>query len=39
LIRECAPMAPTLVRVPFHREGWIFDEKVDGWRILAYKDG
>src|SRR5262249_10511847 len=32
-------MAPTLVREPFHRDGWVFEEKVDGWRILAYKDG
>jgi bifunctional non-homologous end joining protein LigD len=32
-------MASTLVREPFHRDGWVFEEKVDGWRILAYKDG
>src|SRR5262245_61497656 len=32
-------MAPTQVRAPFHREGWVYEEKVDGWRILAYKDG
>jgi len=32
------PMAPTQVREPFHREGWVFEEKCDGWRILAYKD-
>src|SRR5262245_49773442 len=32
-------MAPTLVRAPFHRDGWIYEEKVDGWRMLAYKDG
>jgi bifunctional non-homologous end joining protein LigD len=31
-------MAPALVREPFHRAGWIYEEKVDGWRILAYKD-
>src|SRR5215469_2986131 len=31
-------MAPTQVREPFHREGWVFEEKCDGWRILAYKD-
>jgi len=24
--------------VPFHRDGWIYEEKVDGWRIIAYKD-
>ena len=33
------PMAPTLVRPPFHRDGWVYEEKVDGWRMLAYKDG
>src|SRR5262245_59453632 len=33
------PTAPTLVRNPFHRDGWVYEEKVDGWRILAYKDG
>jgi hypothetical protein len=31
-------MAPTLVREPFHRNGWVYEEKVDGWRMLAYKD-
>jgi bifunctional non-homologous end joining protein LigD len=31
-------MAPTLVREPFHRDGWVYEEKVDGWRIVAYKD-
>jgi hypothetical protein len=25
------PMAPTLVREPFHRDGWVYEEKVDGW--------
>ena len=32
-------MAPTLSRPPFHRDGWVCAEKVDGWRMLAYKDG
>ena len=32
------PMAPTLARPPFHRDGWIFEGKVDVWRIIAYKD-
>jgi bifunctional non-homologous end joining protein LigD len=31
-------MAPTPVREPFNRDGWVYEEKVDGWRILAYKD-
>jgi bifunctional non-homologous end joining protein LigD len=33
------PDCPTLVREPFHRDGWVYEEKVDGWRMLAYKDG
>jgi bifunctional non-homologous end joining protein LigD len=33
------PTAPTLIRKPFHRDGWVYEEKVDGWRMLAYKDG
>jgi bifunctional non-homologous end joining protein LigD len=33
------PTAPTLVREPFHRDGWVYEEKVDGWRLVAYKDG
>jgi bifunctional non-homologous end joining protein LigD len=32
-------MAPTLARPPFHRDGWLYEEKVDGWRIVALKDG
>lgn len=24
---------------PFHRDGWVYEEKYDGWRIVAYKDG
>jgi bifunctional non-homologous end joining protein LigD len=31
-------MQPTLVQ-PFHRPGWVYEEKVDGWRIVAYKTG
>jgi bifunctional non-homologous end joining protein LigD len=33
------PMLPTLVREPFHRPGWVYEEKYDGYRILAYKEG
>jgi hypothetical protein len=25
------PMNPTQVPQPFHREGWVYEEKVDGW--------
>jgi bifunctional non-homologous end joining protein LigD len=34
-----SPMHPTLVREPFHQQGWVYEEKVDGWRMLAYKTG
>jgi len=27
---------PTLVSKLFHREGWVYEEKYDGWRMLAY---
>jgi ATP-dependent DNA ligase len=30
-------MQPTLIAKPFHRAGWIWEEKYDGWRMLAYK--
>ncbi|PYU36376.1 MAG: hypothetical protein DMG31_01175 [Acidobacteria bacterium] len=33
------PMLATLVREPFHKPGWIYEEKYDGYRILAYKEG
>jgi bifunctional non-homologous end joining protein LigD len=36
---QYSPMVPTQVRQPFHRDGWIYEEKIDGWRMLAYKDG
>ena len=39
MIPNYTPMIPMLVREPFHRPGWVYEEKVDGWRILAYKDG
>jgi hypothetical protein len=32
-------MAPAQVREPFHKEEWVYEEKFDGWRMLAYKDG
>ena len=32
-------MASTLVREPFHRPGRVYEEKYDGWRMLAFKDG
>jgi bifunctional non-homologous end joining protein LigD len=32
-------MLATLVETPFHRPGWVYEEKYDGYRILAYKEG
>ncbi len=32
-------MLATLVREPFHKPGWEYEEKYDGYRILAYKEG
>jgi bifunctional non-homologous end joining protein LigD len=32
-------MLASLVPVPFDRPGWVFEEKYDGYRILAYKEG
>ena len=28
-------MHATEVARPFHREGWVYEEKVDGWRTVA----
>ena len=27
------------VAQPFHRDGWVFEEKYAGWRMVVYKDG
>jgi bifunctional non-homologous end joining protein LigD len=32
-------MLATLMGEPFHEPGWIYEEKCDGIRILAYKEG
>lgn len=32
-------MLATLVAQPFHEPGWVYEEKYDGIRILAYKEG
>jgi bifunctional non-homologous end joining protein LigD len=39
VLTRYSPMIPTQVREPFHRDGWGYEEKVHGWRILAYKAG
>lgn len=31
-------MHATQVAGPFHSKGWIYEEKIDGWRMLALKD-
>jgi bifunctional non-homologous end joining protein LigD len=33
------PMLATLVPTPFQRPDWVYEEKYDGIRILAYKEG
>jgi ATP-dependent DNA ligase len=38
LLFEVRPLLPTLVQ-PFNRPGWVYEEKVDGWRMVAYKEG
>jgi bifunctional non-homologous end joining protein LigD len=39
VIPRYAAMQATQVKQPFQREGWVYEEKIDGWRMLAYKDG
>jgi len=34
-----APMLATLVDAPFNKPNWIYEEKYDGVRMLAYKEG
>jgi bifunctional non-homologous end joining protein LigD len=31
-------MHPTQVARPFHTKGWVYEEKIDGWRMMALKD-
>ena len=33
------PMLLSEVKAPFHKPGWIYEEKYDGYRAVAYKDG
>src|SRR5215472_192466 len=32
-------MLATLVAKPFDAAGWVYEEKYDGYRLLAYKEG
>ena len=34
-----APMLATLVGEPFHLPHWVYEEKYDGFRFIAYKEG
>jgi bifunctional non-homologous end joining protein LigD len=31
-------MLPQIGAAPFHRSGWVYEEKYDGYRILAHKE-
>jgi hypothetical protein len=31
---DIVPIIPMSAE-PFHRAGWVYEEKVDGWRIVA----
>jgi bifunctional non-homologous end joining protein LigD len=33
------PMLADEVKRPFHKPGWVYEEKYDGYRMLAYKEG
>jgi bifunctional non-homologous end joining protein LigD len=37
--RELRPMLATAERTPFEGEGWLFELKIDGMRVLAQRDG
>ena len=41
MFTDYTPTAPTQVREPFHRDGWVYEEKVARWRMLArlHRDG
>ena len=38
-MRLVAPMLATLVPEPFDRPGWVYEEKYDGHRAMAYRRG
>src|SRR2546428_757549 len=39
MTRLIRPMLATLTPKPFHRPGWVYEEKYDGVRALAYRRG
>jgi hypothetical protein len=30
-------MQASEVAQPFHRDGWVYEETYDGWRMVAYR--
>lgn len=30
-------MHATEIPKPFHRDGWVYEEKYDGWRMMVYR--
>lgn len=32
-------MLASEIKAPFHKPGWVYEEKYDGYRVVAYKDG
>jgi hypothetical protein len=38
-LARCSLMRLTLVHERFHRGGWVYEEKCEGWRMVALKDG
>ncbi len=39
VLPDYLPMVPTLVRSPFHVLGWVYEEKVDGYRMSLPASG
>ena len=37
--RHFRPMLLSELKQPFHKPGWVYEEKYDGYRAVAYKDG
>src|SRR5581483_10288966 len=37
-MKPIAPMLATLTDAPFHRDGWVYEEKYDGIRALAMRE-
>jgi hypothetical protein len=38
LLSDITLMHPTLIARPFDREGWVFEEKYDGWKNLGFQE-